>query len=145
MLSVTIDDQAAVKPLSASASVDIYVAPIVLAGARTSGTAGVTLFAPAQAPVYELQGTITGSSGSGLLINSSDANLADTLTVMTDVGSSIAITTSASNGGDFDELVAKTAGANVVVSNAGLRMRPAPILTGCTRRPATAVLRRTVP
>jgi hypothetical protein len=76
--------------------------------------AGSLNFNPTLTQLYKLVGaTITGSAGYGILVQSSDSNVADSLIVQADTGSSISV-----SGTNFDGIRIASSGANTFVFDA---------------------------
>ena len=112
----TSTDSFAIVSSGASGSEIVLVPGAPNTGDLISGTidAGTLSFAPTSTQLYQLVGAnISGTGGSGFVVNSSDTNPADSIFVEINQASSISVT-----GAGFDGVGIVSAGASVFVFNA---------------------------
>ena len=100
--------------LSNAAGTKLILLPSTGTTITGANNAGTLTFNPNSTQFYKLGGaTITGSTGYGILVQTSDSNLADNLIVQADSASSISVT-----GTNFDGIRVATSGANIFVFDA---------------------------
>jgi hypothetical protein len=103
-------------PTTQQILIDINGAPLPGTIDVIAGASGPLSFAPASSEVFQLQGaTISGSSGNGLSITSTDTNSSDNVVVETDHASSISVSGANEDGISLD---LRGGAANAVVFNA---------------------------